>query len=97
MLPPEAGMSYLVLQLEYEGTDGGFAYNPLYLAVRDPAGKTYNISIGADPEKLMDAGELKPGEKKQGMVAFELPKGDCTLEISDELMDVRAKVQISGG
>jgi len=73
--PPEEGKVLVVCDVTIEniGTERE-AYNPFYFKFRDADGFEYTPSMFA-PDPSMSSGELSPGEKTRGNVAFEVKPG----------------------
>jgi hypothetical protein len=73
--PLEEGKVLVVCDVTIEniGTERE-AYNPFYFKFRDADGFEYTPSMFA-PDPSMSSGELSPGEKTRGNVAFEVKPG----------------------
>jgi hypothetical protein len=66
------GRTYLVVDVTLETGGEKAPYNPLYFKVRDGGGYEYTETFGSD-DKGLKSGELGPGEKVRGTVAFDVP------------------------
>ena len=95
-IDPESG-NYLVLDVVVRGQEGTVSYNPLYFSVQDEDGREYDIAFGADAEPSLKSGDLEPGKKARGYIAFDVKKGPVTLSVTDELLqDVGAMIRTCG-
>lgn len=70
---PDEGNIFLVADVTIESVDqDAAAYNPLYFKVKDADGFEYNVTLTA-PDPSLKSGELSPGDKARGNIAFEVP------------------------
>jgi hypothetical protein len=74
---------FLVLDVEFEATQGVGDANPFYLAVTSGDGQDGDPGIGA-PDAL-SAGPLQTGETSRGNVAFDVGAGPYTLVVTDDM------------
>ena len=80
----------LRIRLELVCTDGSVDYAPEYFSLFDTAGHLVELSgrfMGAD---ALPFGRLDPGERVRGAVAFDVPRGDVTLVMGDDISSVTA-------
>lgn len=79
---PDNG-AYLVVDIGYVSTTGTVSYNPLYWSLRDVDGREYDATVmpvdGYSPQ--LQSGDLAPGAKARGFVAFDAPQQAFTLEV----------------
>jgi hypothetical protein len=80
----------LRIRLELVCTDGSVDYAPEYFSLFDTDGHLVELSgrfMGAD---TLAFGRLDPGERVRGAVAFDVPRGDVTLVMGDDISSVTA-------
>lgn len=76
------GRVYVVADVTIESiTREKAPYNPLYFKVKDADGYEYTASVGSGDQALK-SGELNPGEKARGTVAFDVPATATGLVLS---------------
>jgi hypothetical protein len=75
IVPPKAGMEYLVLDLTFENVSNEpkNVSSLLNFSVKDDTGQKYTVTIGAETKSSPD-GKIAPGDKLRGESAFEVPK-----------------------
>lgn len=84
---PKEGNIFLVVDVTIESVDkDAAAYNPLYFDVKDADGFEYSYNF-TSPDPTLKSGELSPGEKARGNVAFEVPAGALGLVLSYKAID----------
>jgi hypothetical protein len=66
------GRTYVVVDVTLETSREKTPYNPLYFKVRDGEGYEYTATVSTGDQSLK-SGELNPGEKVRGTVAFDVP------------------------
>ncbi|MGN7200057.1 DUF4352 domain-containing protein [Arthrobacter sp. SAFR-044] len=91
--PPKNG-TYLLLDVLWETESGKTSSNPLYLSAKDGNGRKADMSMFADNQ--LGSGEVLPGNKARGNVAFDIAPGAATVLISDPLLQEAARIQIPG-
>ncbi|MDT0168863.1 MULTISPECIES: DUF4352 domain-containing protein [Micrococcaceae] len=91
--PPKNG-TYLLLDVLWETESGKTSSNPLYFTAKDANGRKADMSMFADNQ--LGSGEVLPGDKARGNVAFDIAPGAATVMISDPLLQEAARIQISG-
>ncbi|MFB0838750.1 DUF4352 domain-containing protein [Arthrobacter sp. E44] len=91
--PPKNG-TYLLLDVLWETESGKTSSNPLYFSAKDANGRKADMSMFADNQ--LGSGEVLPGDKARGNVAFDIAPGAATVMISDPLLQEAARIQISG-
>lgn len=76
------GRTYLVADVTVENTGRDKApYNPLYFKVKDANGYEYT-GIPSGTDQSLKSGELQPGDKARGTVAFDVPSDAAGLVMS---------------
>jgi hypothetical protein len=81
---PSTG-SYLRIEVELICTTGTVDYDPYNFQAFDQAGRLFELAIdGAGRNPLLEIGTLHAGERVRGTLAFDMPRGDATLLMSDE-------------
>jgi uncharacterized protein DUF4352 len=84
---PKEGNVFLVVDVTIESVDKDPAnYNPLYFRVKDADGFEYSYNFTA-PDPTLKSGELSPGDKARGNVAFEVPADAKGLVLSYKAID----------
>jgi hypothetical protein len=80
----------LRIRLELVCTEGRVDYAPEYFSLFDTDGHLVELSgrtMGPGP---LAFGSLGPGERVRGAVAFDVPRGDVTLVMGDDISSVTA-------
>ncbi|WP_018762346.1 DUF4352 domain-containing protein [Arthrobacter sp. 135MFCol5.1] len=91
--PPKNG-TYLLLDVLWETESGKTSSNPLYFSAKDANGRKADMSLFADNQ--LGSGEVLPGDKARGNIAFDIAPGPATVMISDPLLQEAARIQIPG-
>jgi hypothetical protein len=91
--PPKNG-TYLLLDVLWETEKGTTSSNPLYFSAKDANGRKADISMFADNQ--LGSGDVLPGDKSRGFIAFDIAAGPATVMISDPLLQEAARVRIPG-
>ncbi|AMB42527.1 MULTISPECIES: DUF4352 domain-containing protein [Paenarthrobacter] len=86
--------SYLLLDVLWETESGKTNSNPLYFSAKDAEGRKADMSLFADNQ--LGSGEVLPGDKARGNIAFDIAPGLATVMISDPLLREAARIQIPG-
>ena len=89
--PPKNG-TYLLLDVLWETEKGTTSSNPLYFSAKDANGRKADISMFADNQ--LGSGDVLPGDKSRGYIAFDIAAGPATVMISDPLLQEAARIQI---
>ena len=89
--PPKNG-TYLLLDVLWETEKGATSSNPLYFSAKDANGRKADLSMFADNQ--LGSGEVLPGDKSRGFIAFDIAPGAATVMISDPLLQEAARIQI---
>lgn len=81
---PDSGNVFVIADVTIESVDREDGpYNPLYFKIKDQEGFEYTSSLFA-PDPSLSAGDLAPGERARGNVAFEVKQGAQQLVMSFE-------------
>ncbi len=86
--PPKNG-SYLLLDVLWEAEAGKTSSNPLYFSAKDASGRKADLNVFADNQ--LASGEILPGDKSRGFIAFDIAPGAATVIISDPLLQEAAR------
>lgn len=86
--------SFLLLEVLWETESGKTTSNPLYFSAKDANGRKADLQLFADDQ--LPAGDVLPGDKSRGFVAFDVAAGPVTVMISDPLLQEAARIQIPG-
>lgn len=89
--PPKNG-TYLLLDVLWETEKGATSSNPFYFSAKDAEGRKADLSMFADNQ--LGSGEVLPGDKSRGFIAFDIAPGPATVMISDPLLQEAARIQI---
>jgi Domain of unknown function (DUF4352) len=81
--PPASG-SYLRVEVELICDSGAVDYDPYNFQVFDQTGQLFETAIEGAGDSMLDTGTLHPGERVRGTVAFDLPRSEATLLMSDD-------------
>src|SRR4030095_15084024 len=83
-VPPTSG-SYLRVEVELTCTGGSLDYDPYNFQVFDQTGKLFETAIEGAGDSMLDTGTLRPGERVRGTIAFDMPRSEATLLMSDNV------------
>lgn len=86
--------SYLLLDVLWETESGKTSSNPFYFSAKDADGRKADLSLFADNQ--LGSGDVLPGDKTRGFIAFDIAPGASTVMISTPLMQEAARIQIPG-
>lgn len=89
---PAKNGTYLLLDVLWETEKGTTSSNPLYFSAKDANGRKADLSMFADNQ--LGSGEVLPGDKSRGFIAFDIAPGAATVMISDPLLQEAARIQI---
>jgi hypothetical protein len=81
--PPESG-SYLRVEVELVCTSGEVDYDPYHFQAFDRSGQLFEMEKSGAAGRELGVGTLRAGERIRGTVAFDMPRGDVTLLMSDD-------------
>ncbi|MBO1268697.1 hypothetical protein [Arthrobacter cavernae] len=91
--PPKNG-TYLLLDVLWETEAGKTSSNPLYFSAKDASGRKADRYLFVDNQ--LGSGDVLPGDKSRGSIAFDMAPGAATVMISDPLLQEAARIQIPG-
>lgn len=80
--PPTSG-TYLHVEVELACTSGQVFYGPDNFSAFDAAGELFEVTPGGRWGTALGYGTLWAGETVRGTMAFDLPRGEVTLLMSD--------------
>jgi hypothetical protein len=82
-VPPVSG-SYLRVEVELICTSGEVDYNPYHFQAFDRSGQLFEMAEEGTAGRVLPVGTLRAGQRIRGTVAFDMPRGDVTLLMSDD-------------
>jgi hypothetical protein len=86
--------SYLLLDVLWETEAGKTSSNPFYFSAKDANGRKADLNLFADNQ--LASGDVLPGDKTRGFIAFDIAPGASTVMISNPLMQEAVRIQIPG-
>jgi len=81
---PPANGSYLQLEVRIICTAGHLGYDPYNFQAFDHTGELFDVAEAGLTENVLGVGELFEGETVDGYLAFDIPRGEVTLLMSDD-------------
>ena len=81
---PPANGSYLRIEVELVCTSGQVDYDPYHFQAFDRSGQLFEMAVEGTAGRMLSVGTLQAGERIRGTVAFDMPRGDVTLLMSDD-------------
>jgi len=82
-VPPLHG-SYLRVEVELVCTEGEVDYDPYLFQAFDQSGQLFEMAAEGAGGRVLPVGTLAPGERARGTIAFDMPRGEVTLLMSDD-------------
>jgi hypothetical protein len=82
-VPPMSG-SYLRVEVELVCTSGQVDYDPYHFQAFDRSGQLFEMAVEGTDGRPLGVGTLRAGDRTRGTVAFDIPRGDVTLLMSDD-------------
>lgn len=82
-VPPASG-HYLRLEVELVCTQGEVDYDPYLFQAFDKSGQLYDMAADGAGGGVLTVGTLTEGQRIRGLIAFDIPRGDVTLLMSDD-------------
>jgi hypothetical protein len=79
---PTSG-SYLRVEVELICDSGLVDYDPYNFQVFDQTGRLFEIAIEGAGDAMLETGILRTGERVRGTIAFDMPRSEATLLMSD--------------
>ena len=83
VVPPDYG-SYLRVEVELVCTSGEVDYDPYHFQAFDRSGQLFEMEKNGAAGRELGVGTLRAGERIRGIVAFDMPRGEVTLLMSDD-------------
>jgi hypothetical protein len=81
---PPANGNYLQVQVKIICTAGRLGYDPYNFQAFDHTGELFDVAEAGISETVLGVGELFEGQSVQGYLAFDIPRGEVTLLMSDD-------------
>jgi Domain of unknown function (DUF4352) len=81
--PPLNG-TYLRVEVELICTAGQVDYDPYLFQAFDRSGQLFEMAAEGTGGRVLSVGTLRPGEHVRGTIAFDMPRGEVTLLMSDD-------------
>jgi hypothetical protein len=82
-VPPTSG-SYLRVEVELICDSGSVDYDPYNFQVFDQTGRLFEAAVEGAGDAMLETGTLHAGERVRGTVAFDMPRSEATLLMSDD-------------
>lgn len=82
-MPPQAGMTYLVVDVTISGRRGTVPVGAVFTAAVTADQHRYGIAYGPATTSLLPSKDITPGDVLQGQLGFQVPKGPVTIEFLD--------------
>lgn len=92
--PAAQNGGFLLLDVLWETEKGVTSANPLYFNAKDADGRKGEMYMFADGQ--LGSGEVLPGDKSRGYVAFDMAPGVATVMVTDPLLQEAARIQVGG-
>jgi hypothetical protein len=80
--PPTSG-SYLRVEVELTCETGSVEYDPYNFQVFDQTGRLFETAVEGAGDSMLESGTLHAGERVRGTIAFDMPRSEATLLMSD--------------
>ena len=80
----QAAHSYLEVRVQIVCTSGHVGYDPYNFQAFDESGELFDVDESGLTRPVLGVGELFPGQSVTGAVAFDIPRGEITLLMTDE-------------
>ncbi|WP_104160202.1 hypothetical protein [Arthrobacter sp. ZGTC212] len=92
--PAAQNGGFLLLDVLWETEKGVTSANPLYFGAKDADGRKGDMYLFADGQ--LGSGEVLPGDKSRGFVAFDMAPGEATVVVTNPILQEAARIQIAG-
>ncbi|HWJ53170.1 MAG TPA: DUF4352 domain-containing protein, partial [Propionibacteriaceae bacterium] len=76
--------TYLRVEVELVCTSGEVDYDPYNFQAFDRSGQLFEMASEGTAGRPLAVGTLRAGERIRGTIAFDMPRGDVTLLMSDD-------------
>jgi hypothetical protein len=91
---PAKNGGFLLLDVLWETESGKTSSNPFYFSAKDANGRKGDQNLFVANQ--LASGDVLPGDKTRGSIAFDIAPGAATVMISDPLLQEAARIQIPG-
>lgn len=92
-VPPTSG-SYLRLEIELVCDKGEVDYDPYLFQAFDQSGQLFEMAVDGTGGRVLSVGTLTPGQRIRGTIAFDMPRGEATLLMSDDSENTVTSLQV---
>ena len=82
-VPPSSG-TYLRVEVELICATGQVDYDPYNFQAFDQSGRLFEMAVEGTAGRVLSVGTLRAGERTRGVIAFDMPRGEATLLMSDD-------------
>jgi len=82
-IPPSTG-TYLRVEVELICATGQVDYDPYNFQAFDQSGRLFEMAVEGTAGRVLSVGTLRAGERTRGVIAFDMPRGEATLMMSDD-------------
>jgi len=82
-VPPSTG-TYLRVEVELICATGQVDYDPYNFQAFDQSGRLFEMAVEGTAGRVLAVGTLRAGERTRGVIAFDMPRGEATLMMSDD-------------
>jgi hypothetical protein len=82
-VPPSTG-TYLRVEVELICATGQVDYDPYNFQAFDQSGRLFEMAVEGTAGRVLSVGTLRAGERTRGVIAFDMPRGEATLMMSDD-------------
>jgi hypothetical protein len=76
--------TYLVVEVKILCTAGRLGYDPYKFQAFDHTGELFDVADAGVSRQILGVGELFEGQSTRGFLAFDIPRGEVTLLMSDD-------------
>ena len=78
-VPPSTG-TYLRVEVELICATGQVDYDPYNFQAFDQSGRLFEMAVEGTAGRVLSVGTLRAGERTRGVIAFDMPRGEATLD-----------------
>ena len=82
-MPPSTG-SYLRVEVELICATGQVDYDPYNFQAFDQSGRLFEMAVEGTAGRVALGGHTAGGRADRGTIAFDMPRGEATLLMSDD-------------
>ena len=76
--------TYLQVEVKIVCTSGHVGYDPYNFQAFDHTGELFDVAEAGVSRQVLGVGELSEGQTTRGFLAFDIPRGEVTLLMSDD-------------